>query len=290
MNKRAEFEIGLEVGTMGRWFRLIVGLYLSLLVTLVPLAEDPVRASETLSFLGTVGLYFVAVLAVYLIAFYYLGERILAQTNPWFGTLIFLGPVVLVGVFNIGPQPFQVAVGLYYSISSIFNFAMSYGGCEVVAIPSLIFRKRYTLYCPYNAVDVVEKAILSGSPGNTAFGLLSFGILVFVGGYFLLVEDQNVMRHFFNINLPNEVVLLLLIPLAFIARNGWQAYEASDREWSSQVQTYAVGGLVLLVLSTMFIFGVNALWLWPPILLIGGLIGIARLVRSRREREGAGHQ
>lgn len=37
MKNRNEFEIGLQVGTLGRWFQLIIGLYLSALVTVIPL-------------------------------------------------------------------------------------------------------------------------------------------------------------------------------------------------------------------------------------------------------------
>src|SRR5712692_4391945 len=33
----------------------------------------------------------------------------------------------------------------------------SYGGCEVVAFPSLLFRRHYTVYCPLNAIDLVER-------------------------------------------------------------------------------------------------------------------------------------
>ena len=40
-----------------------------------------------------------------------------------------------------------------------YAFIMSYGGCEVIAIPSLIFGQRYVVYCPWNAVDLVDKVI-----------------------------------------------------------------------------------------------------------------------------------
>ena len=30
-------------------------------------------------------------------------------------------------------------------------------GCEVVAFPSLLFRRQYTVYCPLNAIDLVER-------------------------------------------------------------------------------------------------------------------------------------
>ncbi|MFQ5921764.1 MAG: DUF6410 domain-containing protein [Anaerolineales bacterium] len=35
----------------------------------------------------------------------------------------------------------------------------SYGGCEVMALPSLIFRRRYFVYCPWNVVDLADKVI-----------------------------------------------------------------------------------------------------------------------------------
>jgi hypothetical protein len=43
---------------------------------------------------------------------------------------------------------------------------MRYGGCEVVAVPSLLFGKRYVVYCPYNVIDVVEKAVLDRRKGS----------------------------------------------------------------------------------------------------------------------------
>jgi hypothetical protein len=47
----------------------------------------------------------------------------------------------------------------------IFNFAMSYGGCEVMAIPSLIFGRRYIIYCPWNVVDAVDKVVQGHASG-----------------------------------------------------------------------------------------------------------------------------
>jgi Family of unknown function (DUF6410) len=61
------------------------------------------------------------------------------------------------GIFPLGPAPFRIALALYIIISLIFNFAMSYGGCEDMAIPSLIFGRRSVVYCPWNVVDAVDK-------------------------------------------------------------------------------------------------------------------------------------
>ncbi|MDX1459407.1 MAG: DUF6410 domain-containing protein, partial [Marinobacter sp.] len=255
-----DIAIGREVGVVGRWFRLVIGLYFSLLVTVVAVLGDPI--SDALSFLGQVGLYFLLFLAIYLVAFRVLSGRILGRTDPWVGTLIFLGPVAVIGAFELGPAPFRVGLSLYYSLSSILNFAMSYGGCEVVALPSLIFRTRYTLYCPYNAVDVVENALLKGSATNQAFGILSLAITVLIGGYFLLVEDQGLFRQFYPLDLPNQLALILLVPLGFIIKNGWETYQAAGKKWTRDVNAYSIGGLVLFVLMIMFVIGEDAFPLW----------------------------
>ena len=194
----------------------------------------------------------------------------LAQTDPWVGTLILLGPVAVIGGFEIGPPEFRVGLSLYYSVSSILNFAMSYSGCEVVAIPSLIFRTRYTLYCPYNAVDVVENALLKGSMRDRAFGLISLAITIIIGGYFLLVEDQGVGRQFYPLDLPNQVALALLVPLAFLSRGGIDAFRADGGRWDSDVTAYGIGGLVLLLLMIMFVLGEDAFPLWYFALALGG--------------------
>ena len=104
-------------------------------------------------------MYFVAVTGVYLVAYYLLGDGFFARTNAWINTLILVGPPVVVFILDLGPDAFQVGLWLYVAVSLIANFMMSYGGCEVVGIPSLILRRKYTVYCPLNAVDAVEKAV-----------------------------------------------------------------------------------------------------------------------------------
>ncbi len=279
MADEKDIQIGLEVGGVGRWFRLVIGLYISLLLTVGAVLGDPI--GEAMPFLVRVFSYFVFFLLAYLLAFRLLAERVLARTDPWIGTLIMLGPVALIGGFEIGPPEFRIGLSLYYSVSSILNFAMSYGGCEVVAIPSLVFRSRYTLYCPYNAVDVVENALLKGSARNRAFGLLSLAITVIIGGYFLLVEDQGLGRQFYPLDLPNQAALALLLPLAFVMKNGLEAFQAAGRKLRGEAGAYAVGGLVLLLLMVMFVLGEDAFPLWYFALAVGGVIGLYRLMRSK---------
>lgn len=279
MTSSNDIAIGLEVGTVGRWFRLIIGAYISLLLTLGAVLGEPIP--DAFALLGQVAFYFAVFLLAYLLAFRLLAKRVLGRTDPWVGTLLLLGPVALIGGFQLGPPAFRIGLSLYYSLSSVLNFAMSYGGCEVAALPSLIFRTRYTLYCPYNAVDVVENAVLKGTARSRAFGLVSFAILIIVGGYFLLVEDQDLGRQFYPLDLPNQVALLLLLPLAFIVKSGFDTFEADGREWTGEVAAYAVAGLVLFSLMVMFVIGEDAFPLWYVALAVGSALGLYRWIRHK---------
>ena len=50
----------------------------------------------------------------------------------------------------------------------ILQWRIKYGGCEVVSIPIIIFRKRYPTFCiPLVALDALEKAVVEGTGGNS---------------------------------------------------------------------------------------------------------------------------
>jgi Family of unknown function (DUF6410) len=166
MKKRTFFTLGRDAGLFGRWIRLIFGVAIPLYI----LIGDLWGKSLPPAFIPEIFLWFGVVLAIYLAAHYFLGERFFARVNPWIATLILVGPVIVAGIFPLGPAPFRVALALYIIISLIFNFAMSYGGCEVLAIPSLIFGRRYVVYCPWNAVDVVDKVIRERKSGADQMG------------------------------------------------------------------------------------------------------------------------
>jgi hypothetical protein len=151
----ATFVLGRDVGLFGRWLRLIGGVLL-----LGGILWDEVADPPPLGFYGATALYFVVVTGIYLVGYYLLSEGVFARANAWINTLILVGPPVMVFVLDLGPDAFQVGLWLYVGVSLIANFVMSYGGCEVVALPSLILRRKYTVYCPMNAVDVVEKAVV----------------------------------------------------------------------------------------------------------------------------------
>jgi hypothetical protein len=150
----ARFVLGRDAGLFGRWARLVVGVLL-----LGGILWDVISDAPPSGFYGATAMYFVAVTGVYLVAYYLLGDGFFARTNAWTNAVILVGPPVVVFILDLGPDAFQVGLWLYVAVSLIANFVMSYGGCEVVGIPSLILRRKYTVYCPLNAVDVVEKAV-----------------------------------------------------------------------------------------------------------------------------------
>lgn len=282
MTKQGEFTVGRDVGFVGRWFRLIVGVYFSALAIADPLLADPVIGRDPVAFLGEVAIYFVAILVFYVVAVYLLGERVLARANPWVGTILMLGPLGAITTLELGPLTFRVAIGLYYSLASILNFAMSYGGCEVIALPSLIFRRRYTVYCPYNAVDAIENALNLSSQSQRALAVLSMAIAVVVGGYFLLVEELNMIRSLgVAIDVDNRWALLLLIPIVYLAWNAWRSYQARDGRVRRQARRLALGAGLLLLLTMMFVTGEEAMPLFGLAMLLGGLIALVEWLRRR---------
>jgi hypothetical protein len=151
----SKFTLGLHAGFFGRWLRLIVGGIVPLYVIL----RELLTQSPSVGFYAMTVLYFGAIFGVYLAAHYLLGERLFAKTNPWVGTAILVGPPVVALILELGSDTFQLGLALYIAVSLVFNFIMTYGGCEVAAIPSLIFGRRYTIYCLWNAVDALDKVI-----------------------------------------------------------------------------------------------------------------------------------
>lgn len=105
-------------------------------------------AVAVVSLLGTALVYTIVVAA--------LGERLLARANPW---LVAVGMVIPLAILSTVPVvPAQVVVGaeLYVGLAMLVQAVIGYGGCEIVGVPTLLLRRRYTVYCVLNGADVVE--------------------------------------------------------------------------------------------------------------------------------------
>ncbi len=162
-------KLGLDVGIFGRWSRLLWGAAI-----LLPLAfggvQDLQNSGSSLSFYGLAGVYVVGISAAYVAVYWAFGERVFARANPWVNTAIFVGPAFVVAWWDllIGPSTglslptaLPLAASVYIGISFILQWKIKYGGCEVVALPIILSKRRYTTYClPLVALDAVEKVVV----------------------------------------------------------------------------------------------------------------------------------
>ena len=126
---------------------------------------------------GNIGFIF-AYLAGYLL----IAEKI-KDKNPWIATMIFVFPAMyffangfvvpfelsfgyLIGMPYVN-HPITIAIILYVGISFPVQFLTKYGGCEVIAIQNLIYRKNYSSYCvPLLPIDILEKTIVDAIARN----------------------------------------------------------------------------------------------------------------------------
>ena len=164
--------IGLDIGVVGRWSRLIWGLLI-----LVPIASTAIGSDRLGSrvFPLQAALFLTGITAAYVFVYWAFGDRFFATANPWINTGIFVGPAFVVAWWPIVfapvtgielPAALALAMGLYVGISFILQWRIGYGGCEVVSIPIIVLRRRYVTYCiPLVALDAVEKTIVDSRAG-----------------------------------------------------------------------------------------------------------------------------
>lgn len=162
-------KLGLDVGLFGRWSRLLWGVAI-----LSPFAVGAVRdlqdSGSSLSFYGLAGAYFLGIAAAYVLVYRAFGERLFARAKPWVNTGVFVGPAFVGAWWELLFQPLTglalpsalpLAMSAYIAISFILQCKIRYGGCEVVALPIILSKRKYTTYfLPLVAVDAVEKVVV----------------------------------------------------------------------------------------------------------------------------------
>ena len=146
-------ELGKDVGFVGRWLRLLFGIW-ALLYSISILLEVFAKASNPFLFYGETLAYFLLILGAYTTVDYFFGEKFFARANPWINTLILVVPAFLVLLWDVLIFPFtgvaipkvlQLSLLIYVGISLILQWKTKYGGCEVVSIPGIIFGHKYKL-------------------------------------------------------------------------------------------------------------------------------------------------
>ncbi len=151
----SSFVLGHDLRAVGKWSRIILGV-LGVLWA-VARALDAGMLAET-------GLYVLVIGAAYLAAHRLLGGWVLGGMNPWVGTILLVGPAIVIPGMPMLPLALRVGMIAYFSASLLLNAAKNYGGCEVLALPSLLFGRWYTVYCPLNVIDAVERRV-AGAAG-----------------------------------------------------------------------------------------------------------------------------
>lgn len=172
--------LGIDVGPIGRWTRLALGLALLLLAALLAARAVAGAFGPVLPFVAWAAGLFGSILAAYLAAHRLLGPTLLAAGRPWLNTALLVGPfLVLVAAVLAGVGPgalsglpavdpaLLVAMFVYAGVSLVLAWADAYGGCEVIEIPNRLFGRAYRTYCiPLVAVDAAERRWGERSPGG----------------------------------------------------------------------------------------------------------------------------
>ena len=146
------FAVGQEVGSCGRCTRVVLGL-----LGLVYIGGSVAQSGLSAALLGQIGGSLLLTAILYIALFWVLGARVLSHLHPWIRTGIFWGPMLFIPLLLLISWGWGFGMLLYLSVTLIVGGLTSYGGCEVVALPSLLFRRHYTVYCPLNAIDLVER-------------------------------------------------------------------------------------------------------------------------------------
>jgi Family of unknown function (DUF6410) len=143
------FAVGQQIGGCGRCTRVVLGLLL-----LVYIGTSIAKGGLSAVLIGQLagGLLLTAIL--YVVLFWQLSERV---RHPWLRTVIFWFPAAFIPLLFLIPWGWGFGALLYLSVSLIVAALLSYGGCEMVALPSLLLRRQCTVYCPLNAIDLVER-------------------------------------------------------------------------------------------------------------------------------------
>lgn len=263
------FVLGLHAGVVGRVARLLLGGSGVATGVVWLVSHGAAWWAVAVAFAGAVAFY----LAMYRVVVW----RPVAR-EPWIGTFLVLAPLGLLGLESV-PPAVRTGVWTYIGASLVVNAVVGYGGCEAVIGPSLLFRRRPTVYCPYNAIDAAERSLREGVGRGRLVWFAASVLAVIVGAYFLFVGPLLA-----ELGVPTEgyraAAALLVLPAVALGLRAWRTYRG-DRAFDIEVRAAAVGAVALLAMAVVFagLIPQNAAW---GVLMLGGLVfAVARTVRRR---------
>jgi hypothetical protein len=167
--------VGRDLLPAGRSLRAVAGILF--LAAAISTASNLGQVSASL--LAQLALTVLLCAAAYTALVWILGDRFLARVDPWLGALALILPLAVVGVLPSVPRPVVVGADFYVAVSLVVQAAIGYGGCEIGGIPTLVLRRRYTVYCAFNGVDLVEQWLRTRSRW-VAWGLALAAFVVIV--------------------------------------------------------------------------------------------------------------
>lgn len=150
-----------RAGPIGRAARLLVAICLVIIDVPVLLEAGTAYNLRVLALVGA------------LVAFYTLVHlvvsRLLPRLNRWLGAVFAITPVILVWYFGQGGGPLfgqgegGTAAITFIAVSLLIDVVRADSGCEVMAIPGLVFGNRTHLACmAFCPIDAMEEGRSAG--------------------------------------------------------------------------------------------------------------------------------
>jgi hypothetical protein len=143
---------------VGRLLRLLLGVIL--IAVLIP-----IYGRLGVPFLFRTALLIVAILVVYSLI-HALALRRILRLNSWFGTAVSLAVLIAVylvggpGGVLLGKGEGRLAIGTFLGISLLLAGVRGDAGCELMSIPSILFKDRCHLPCVlFSPLDRVEQKL-----------------------------------------------------------------------------------------------------------------------------------
>lgn len=170
--ERGPGQVGRELWAAGRVARVLAG------ILFLAAAFGTAVTFHLITPLGLAQIAATVVVAAgaYTLATWAFGERFLARVDPWLAALALVLPLAVVSVLPFVPPAISVGLDAYVAISLLTQAVIRYGGCEIVGIPTLVLRRRFTVYCALNGVDLVERWLR----GRDAWTRWTLAVLAFL--------------------------------------------------------------------------------------------------------------
>jgi hypothetical protein len=145
---------------VGRALRILLGLALMIYVTPVYFRVPvPIAVGAWLLVLGLIGIYSLIHIVV---------SRRIVAFGPFLGAIVANGLLVVLYVAGSSGLPIlghgkgQLAAVTFFGVSLLVAGVLAAPGCEVMAIPSLLFRKHTELACLiFSPLDRLERKLRS---------------------------------------------------------------------------------------------------------------------------------